>query len=154
MYQGKSWIIGNALPASSRSTRLSRMRQSVPTFTRRCKQLPASVTLTLAARLEVDERRAHFRLRAIVERDRGRLQHMLAAARWVLRMRASAFQALDTQLEQQQVFVGQRVVRRALGLRRALQRHPVAAVVGEQREPFVVAPFVEQARLVGHEVGW
>src|SRR6185436_14748217 len=71
--------------------------------------------LALAARFDVDERRAQLAARAVVERDGGGLQHVLAAARRMLRVRARALQPLDAQLQQQQVFVGQRVVRGAFG---------------------------------------
>ena len=44
------------------------------------------------------------------------------------------------------------LTRRALFLRGARQRHPVAAVLGEQRQPFVETLLVDQARLERDEV--
>ena len=67
-------------------------------------------------------------------------------------MRARILQAVDAQLQQQPVFVGERVVRERIGLRGAEQRHPVVAVVGEQREPVVEAAGIEQRGLRGDEV--
>src|SRR5689334_16786764 len=107
--------------------------------------------LPFAARLDVDEGRAQLATLRLLQRHGGGLQHVLATAGRMLRMRSRVFQPRDAQLQQQAVFVGERVVRCALLLRRALQRHPVAAVVGEQREPFVVAALVEQARFVDDE---
>src|SRR6218665_1326893 len=108
--------------------------------------------LLLAARLDVEERRAQPCLAVCFAFDARRRQHMLAVAGRVLRMRARVLQALHVQLQQQPVFIGQRVVRMRVGLRRAEQRHPVVAVGGEQGEPFVEPALVEQRRLVGDEI--
>src|SRR5688572_2064894 len=110
--------------------------------------------LLLAARFDVDEGRVQLTLpcNEIGLHDARLLQHVLAAARRVLRMRFRALQALDTQLEQQLVFVCKRVVLRVFCLRIALQRNPVAAFVGEQREPFVEAARVDQRGFVLDEI--
>lgn len=70
----------------------------------------------------------------------------------MLRVGARVLQAVHAQLQQQPVFVGQRVVQMRIGLRGPLQRHPVMAVLGEQREPVVEAAGVEQRGLGGDEV--
>ena len=68
----------------------------------------------------------------------GVLQQVMAAAARLLREGARALQALDAQLAQQLVLVQVRGVLHAVGLV-GRQRHPVDAVVGEQRVPLVVA---------------
>src|SRR5258706_6219955 len=81
----------------------------------------------------------------------GRLQDVLAPARLGLRVRLGIAQPLDADLEQQLVFVEQRCVLGTLRLA-AHQRHPITAVVRIQVVPFVEAFFIDEPRLVVHEL--
>src|SRR4051794_12805135 len=110
--------------------------------------------LLLAARLDIDEGgvQKDFAAVGVLAFDAGALQHVLAVAGRMLRMGARVLQALDAQRQQQPVFVGDRVVGEGIGLGRALQRHPVVAVLGEQGQPVVEAAGVEQRGLGGDEV--
>src|SRR5882672_472717 len=76
---------------------------------------------------------------------------MMAAARGFLRIRRRLLQALDAQLEEQLVLVGERVVVERIGLVRR-RRHPVVAVLGEELVPLVEALLVQQARLANDEL--
>src|SRR5260221_5923902 len=76
---------------------------------------------------------------------------MMAAAGGLLRVRSGLLQALDAQLEEQLVLVGERVVVERIGLVRR-RRHPVVAVLGEQLVPLVEALLVEQPGLSNHEL--
>jgi hypothetical protein len=62
-------------------------------------------------------------------------------------------QTRDAQPQQLEVLVGERLAGRAVGLRGAGERHPVARRVVPEREPVVEAAVVEQHRLVGDERG-
>ena len=101
--------------------------------------------LLLAARFDIDERRVQLAATCcqVGLRHARLLQHVLAAARWVLRVRFRALEAFDAQAQQQLVFVGERVVLRVFGWRITLQRYPVTAFVGEQGEPLVEAARVD-----------
>ena len=111
-------------------------------------QLPASSTLLLAAGLDVEEGRAQLvaaRVGVVAARRAARcstcwqrLGGCCECARGFFSrsMRSASSSRSSSAIE---------LWANAVGLRRALQRHPVAAVLGEQRQPFVVAAGVEQA---------
>src|SRR5438067_7553925 len=95
--------------------------------------------LFLVAEFNYGERRADAQLavRPSELHDVGRLVHR--ARERLARMRARMAQLLYAQLEQRAVVVDDRrgLVRVLLPL---LERHPVGRIVGEQREPVLVAP--------------
>jgi len=91
----------------------------------------------------------HFPARAL---HGGLLQDVLTPARLSLGVGVRVAQPLDPYLEQQLVLVEERRVPGILRLA-ARQRHPIAAVVGEQCIPLVKALFVDEPRLVVHEFG-
>src|SRR5260221_9227170 len=75
---------------------------------------------------------------------------MQATAGRLLREGEGALQALDAQLQQEPVLVGERVMQVRIGLA-GRRRHPVMAVVGKQRIPLVEALLVQQASLLHYE---
>src|SRR5438093_6032059 len=107
--------------------------------------------LFLVAEFNHRERRADAQLavRPSELHDVGHLVH--GAREWLARMRARMAQLLYAQLEQRTVVVDDRrgLVRVFLAL---LERHPVGRIVGEQREPVLVALRVEKPRFVIEEL--
>src|ERR1051326_1984835 len=76
---------------------------------------------------------------------------MVAAVRRFLRIRGRLLQALDAQLEEQPVLVGERVVVERVGLVRR-GGHPAVAVLREELVTLAEALLVQQARLADHEL--
>src|ERR1700733_9838488 len=68
---------------------------------------------------------------------------MVAATRWLLAIGANPLQALDADAQQQQVFIHQRGREPPISLP-TFQGHPVAAVLGEQIQPFIELLLVQQ----------
>src|ERR1044071_2645779 len=105
----------------------------------------------VAAGLGIDEAGSYqeFTFRCFF--DLGSLQDVVAAARRLLRIGGGLLEALDAQLEEQPVLVGERVVVERIGLV-GRRRHPVVAVLGEELVPLVEALLVQQARFPDHEL--
>src|SRR5687767_10681963 len=103
----------------------------------------------LAARLGVDERCAR-EVAGVRLFDLRSLQYMQAAALWLLRIGGRQLQALDAQLEEQLVLIGERVVGEGIALARR-QGHPVVGVIGEKLVPLIEALLIEKPRLLIYE---
>ena len=116
--QGNSWIAGSAQSGIEQIDALERDAQRAAGLDQPVVRRFRPGSTPFAARLDVQERRAQQRAarRLVALDDRRLLQHVLAAARRMLRMGARVLQPLHAQREQQAVFVGERVVRRVFVL--------------------------------------